>query len=534
MYLVCMKTISIILIVLGFSFSVSAQDTKIIFLKENTKELASAELSQYVSVKSAERRARQGIGFDNLDAPVNKNIVSQLSQDGSILNVSRWLNAVALKTPLTVDALLARYSFIERIQVVKESKSTIDKFANETKSLNYGLAVDQVEQLNLDCLHDLGFTGGGVYLAVIDAGFRNMDTITYFDSVYLEGRVLDTFNFVNSNATIYGFSGHGTAVSSCIVGEKIAPVEYAGTGVDVDLALYLSEDVGSETEIEEFNLVAALERCDSVGVDVVNISLGYFEYDDSTTSHVYADLDGVTTIAAMGVNVASTKGIFIANSAGNSGPSNISTPCDAIGSFCVGAVDELGDLAGFSSLGPAADGRVKPDVVARGKDAWLIGQNGSVGQSNGTSFSSPVLAGAAACLIQANPNRTVQEVMDAIRESSSQFTTPDEFKGYGIPDFCVAHDILSDDTGLEDFNENNLLVYPVPTSTNIFIAGLPVKEGMVHVTIINHLGQQIVEIQEGSINGQIELDVSMLSNGMYSIMIAQEGVEVHRNISVIK
>ena len=529
-----MKTISIFLLFFAFASTVFAQDTKIIFLKENTKELATADLSQFVSAKSAERRMRQGIGFNELDAPVNKNLLNQLAQEGPVLNVSRWLNAVTMKTELTVDELLARYAFIERVQIVKESKSTIDKFAHETKSLNYGLAVDQIEQMNLDCLHDLGYTGSGVYLAVIDAGFRNMDTITYFDSVYLEGRVLDTFNFVNSSATIYDFSGHGTAVSSCIVGEKIAPEEYAGTGVDVDLALYLSEDVGSETEIEEFNLVAALERCDSVGVDVVNISLGYFEYDDSTTSHVYADLDGVTTIAAMGVNVASTKGIFIANSAGNSGPSNISTPCDAIGSFCVGAVDEFDNLAFFSSVGPAADGRIKPDVATRGQDAWLIGQNGFVGQSNGTSFSSPILAGAAACLIQANPNRTVQEVMDAIRQSSSQFASPDEFKGYGIPDFCVAHDILSDDAGLEDFNENNLLVYPVPASTNMFIAGLPVKEGMVSVNIINHLGQQIVEIQEGSMNGQIELDASMLSNGMYTILIAQEGVQVRRNISVIK
>jgi subtilisin family serine protease len=230
----------------------------------------------------------------------------------------------------------------------------------------------------------------------------------------------------------------------------------------------LSEDVATETEIEEFNLVAALERCDSIGVDVVNISLGYFEYDDSTTSHVYADLDGLTTIAAIGVNVAATKGIFVASSAGNSGPSNISTPCDAIGTFCVGAVDEFDDLAFFSSVGPSADGRIKPDVAARGQGAWLIGQSGVLGQGSGTSFSSPILAGATACLIQANPNRTVQEVMDAMRQSASQFSAPDEFKGYGIPDFCVAHEILSDDTGLADFNETKLIVYPVPTSHNFY------------------------------------------------------------------
>lgn len=529
-----MKTLSILLFILGTALYTSAQESKIIFLKENTKNIQAQDLSQFVSVRSKARRDRQGIGFDHLDLPVNKEIVAQLAQEGKILNVSRWLNAITIKSDLSAQEFLLRYDFIDRIQVVKESKSTIDKFEMGAKSLNYGLAIEQVQQMNLDCLHDLGFTGSGIYLGVIDAGFRNMDTISFFDSVYLEGRVLDTFNFVNSSATIYDFSGHGTAVSSCIVGEKSNPEEYAGTGVDVDLALYLSEDVGSETELEEFNLVAALERCDSVGIDVVNISLGYFEFDDSTTSHVYADLDGVTTIAAMGVNVAATKGIFVASSAGNSGPSNISTPCDAMGAFCVGAVDEFDNLAFFSSVGPSADGRVKPDVATRGQDAWLIGQNGQIGQSSGTSFSSPILAGATACLIQANPNRTVAEVMDAIRESASQFANPDQFLGYGIPDFCVAHDILSDDAGLAEFNENNVIVYPVPASNEVFIAGLPFNEGSVKITVINHLGQHVISIEEGVSNGQINIDVSSLSNGIYSMIIDQEGVQMRKNVSVIK
>jgi subtilisin family serine protease len=528
-----MKNLSIFLILIGLSISASGQDTKIIFLKDNTKECCMLNLSQFVSLRSIERRSRQGIGFDLLDAPVNKSIISQLSQHGEVLNVSRWLNALTIKSTLSSEELLVLYPFIQRIQVIKDSKTRITKFSAETKSLNYGLAIDQVQQLNLDCLHDLGFKGSGVYLAVIDAGFRSMDTIPYFDSVYIEGRVLDRFNFVSSNSTVYDFSGHGTAVSSCIVGEKSAPEEYAGTGVNVDLALYLSEDVTSETEIEEFNLVAALERCDSVGVDVVNISLGYFEYDDSTTSHVYSDLDGITTISAIGVNIAASKGIFVASSAGNSGPSTISTPCDATGTFCVGAVDEFGDLAPFSSIGPSVDGRVKPDIAARGKDAWLIGQSGVLGEGSGTSFSSPIIAGATACLIQANPNRTVQEVMDAIRQSASQFSFPDEFKGYGIPDFCIAHEILSDDTGLNEFNENNLVVYPVPANATIFIAGFPTKEERIKIDVINRLGEVVLSIEEGLINGQFELDASSLSNGMYTLVISQRNGQVRRNVSVI-
>lgn len=533
-YLARMKAISIFLLLLGFSTPVSAQDTKIIFLKANTKQVSTLDLSQFVSLKSMERRKRQGIGSDFFDVPVNREVLKQLSQEGEILNVSRWLNALTIKTALTASELMSRHLFIDRIQVVKASNSTINKLVEQPKSLDYGLAIDQVQQLNLDCLHDLGFKGDGIYLGVIDAGFRNMDTISYFDSVYLEGRVLDTFNFVNSTATVYGFSGHGTAVSSCIVGEKTAPEEYAGTGINVDLALYLSEDVASETEIEEFNLVAALERCDSVGVDVVNISLGYFEYDDSTTSHVYADLDGVTTISAIGVNVAASKGIFVVSSAGNSGPSNISTPCDATGTFCVGAVDEFDDLAFFSSIGPAADGRVKPDVVARGQQAWVIGQSGALGQGSGTSFSSPILAGATACLIQANPNRTVQEVMDAIRQSASQFLSPDEFKGYGIPDFCIAHEILSDDTGLTEFKESNLVVYPVPTRETISILGFPKQNGRVNIMLVNNLGKCVSSSEEQSSQGQLALDVSALSNGVYTLVLTQKNSQIRRAISIMK
>ncbi len=530
-----MKTLSIILFIISIAFISSAQDTKIVFLKEGSKQAKTLDYSQFVSQRSIARRERQGIGFNELDAPVNKEILTALSSEGELKNASKWLNAVALNTSTSVEDLLAKYDFIERIQVIKHSKSSsIDKFAQDTKSLNYGMAINQVEQLNLDCLHDLGFTGSGIYLGVIDAGFRNMDTIAYFDSVYLENRVLDTFNFVDNNASVYGFSGHGTAVSSCIAGEKVAPMEYAGTSVDVDLALYLSEDVASETEIEEFYLVTALERADSVGIDVVNISLGYFEYDNPSETHLYSDLDGVTTVSAIGVNIASNKGIFVVSAAGNEGPSNISTPCDAIGSFCVGAVNELGDLAGFSSLGPAADDRVKPDVVARGQDTWLIGQSGQLGQSNGTSFASPTLAGAAACLIQANPNRTVQEVMDAIRESSSQFNNPDEFKGYGIPDFCVAHDILSDDAGLEDFNADNLLVYPVPASDVVFIAGLPSSNADVFISVYNNLGELVLNETISSNNAQIELNINQLSNGLYNLVLSQEHIQARKNISVIK
>jgi subtilisin family serine protease len=528
-----MKFPSICLIFFCNALSLTAQDTKIIFLKENTKQTQTENYAQLFSPRAIDRRERQNIEFNNLDLPVNQELIAALRSDGEILNVSRWLNALTFKSNMTADELLLKYDFIERIQVVETSTSTaINKLEAETKSLNYGFALEQVEQLNLDCLHDLGYTGSGIFLGVIDAGFRRMDSLSYFDSVHLEGRILDTFNFVNSTETVYGFSSHGTSVSSCIVGENTVPDQYIGTAVDVDLALYLTEDVSSETEIEEFNLVAALERADSIGIDLVNISLGYFGFDDSTTSHLYTDLDGVTTISAIGVNVAETKGIFVVSSAGNAGPSHIVTPCDAPGAFCVGAVNEAGDYAAFSSKGPAADGRVKPDAVARGEDAWIVNQVDSLQQGNGTSFASPILCGGVACLIQANPGRTVQDVMEAIRESSSQFSSPDDSMGYGIPDFCLANDILTASASIASYKESNVLIYPIPTRESLLISGLILSEDRVTISVYDNLGQLVLNEDKIVANGELKLNVSQLSNGLYNLVLSQEAFQVRRNISV--
>ncbi len=526
-YLVCMKRISLLLFLCS-TFFATAQDIKIIFLKENTKQTTLFE-EELISERSAARRKRLNIAHSEFDLPVNHDIIAAMTADGEVMNVSRWLNALTFKSPLTSDELLLKYDFIDRIQVVKSSgKSAIIKDVGETKSLNYGLATVQIEQINLNCLHDMGFTGENVLLCVIDAGFRKMDSLNYFSNVYLEGRVLDTYNFLDSAQTVYDYSGHGSAVASCIVAENSTPDQYIGAAVDVDLALYVSEDVSSETEIEEFNLVAALERADSIGVDVVNISLGYFAFDDSTTSHVYSDLDGQTTIAAIGVNIAKSMGIFVVNSAGNSGPSNISTPCDAPGTFCVGAVAGLGEYAWFSSVGPSADGRVKPDVMARGGEAWIVNGADSLQAANGTSFASPIISGGVACLIQAHPTKSVDELMDAIRASASLFTNPNDSMGYGIPDFCLANAILNGNVGVSYLESVELSVHPNPTSGIVTISGLTGINEFVHVSLYDNLGRLVLNETHVATNAELNLNVSALSHGVYQLIV-RDGDEIQRS-----
>lgn len=485
-----------------------------------------------ISPRAAERRKHHTISFNELDLPVNKEILATLNLDGEVMNVSRWLNALTYKSSLSSEELLAKYSFIDRIQVVKTSaKSAITKDVVETKSLNYGMATEQIEQLNLDCLHDSGFTGQDVFLGIIDSGFDRMDSLNYFNTVYLEGRVLDTYNFVNIGQTVYDLSGHGRAVASCIVAENATPDQYIGAAVDVDLALYVSEDVSSETEIEEFNLVAALERADSMGVDVVNISLGYFAFDDSTTSHVYADLDGQTTIAAIGVNIAKSKGIFVVNSAGNSGPSTISTPCDAPGAFCVGAVTNLGEYAWFSSVGPSADGRIKPDVMARGGDAWIVNGADSLQQANGTSFASPIISGGVACLIQAHPTKSVDELMNAIRESASLYTNPNDSMGYGIPDFCLANAILNGNVQVTTHVKEQVTIYPNPTEGKLVIRGLIPIEGSSKINVYDNSGRLVYD-ETREVSETMNLNLSHLSTGIYQLVVNLNGNIICRNILI--
>lgn len=503
--------------------NVYAQEKMIVFLKDKEQKSTIA-----FSKRSEIRRAKNNVVIDSKDFPVSKNYIKALSADGQILNESRWLNAVTIETNFSAEALQIKYEFIDYIWTIKKGKyaqprkDIIDLGAQ--KVFDYGNADTQVRQINANCLHDLGYTGTGVYLAVIDAGFRGMDTISYFDSIYLENRVIDKYDFINNTTDVYNFSSHGTAVSSCIFAEKLGPEAHIGTAVDVDIALYISEDVASETLIEEFNLVAALERCDVQGVDVANISLGYLDFDDPLEDHVYADLDGVTTIAAMAVNTAASKGIVVVTSAGNSGPSTISTPCDADSCLCVGAIDGQGNYAFFSSIGPSADGQVKPDVVAMGKDTWVVIDNGQLISGNGTSFSSPVTAGAVACLVQANPTATVEEIIQSIRESASQFTTPDVFTGYGIPDFCIANDSLIDYTGIDPLVQDELVAFPNPTSGKIIIKGAK-NVNANEVQIINVLGSSILA-KVNIVSNQLHIDISSNPNGIYFCKINGNTVRI--------
>lgn len=513
-----MKILIFLLLVL--SPHAFGQQRMILYFKDKGADTAPVLLSE----RALQRRILRQVEKDEKDIPVSMVYVRELQQVGTVLHESRWLNAVSFETELSAEALMTAFQFIAKITPIYESRKEKALYPPATRAYDYGLATGQVQQINIDCMHDLGYTGENVFMAVIDAGFSGMDQIDYFDSIYLQNRLIETHNYVQPGQSVYGFSEHGTMVASCIAGNKVDQDAYKGTGFGVDLALYLTEDVASESLLEEFNLVAALERCDEIGVEIANISLGYFDFDDSTTNHTYQDLDGNTTIAALGVNTAASKGIAVVISAGNSAPQHISTPCDANDGLCVGAVDYLGGYAVFSSVGPSVDGDIKPDVSARGVDAAAINELGEVVPVSGTSFASPITAGATACLLQAHPERTIADIFNAIRMSANQYSTPDEFLGYGIPDFCMAHDILEANAGLSNVEKSELKIYPNPANGVVVIS----TTSTLHIHMTDLHGR--VVLSDVLVNGQTELDISALEPGIYTLIATEPIQQMHRII----
>jgi len=270
-----------------------------------------------------------------------------------------------------------------------------------------------------------------------------MDTISHFRALREEYRLLGVRNFVQPGVNPFLKEGHGTNVLSCIV--SYIPGDLVGTAPKVCVYLAKTEDGRSENKIEEDNWVAGIEWADSLGCDVINSSLGYTKFDDSLQVREYRDLNGHTSRASQAATIAATKGLLICNSAGNEGSGKwkyIGSPADAKDIITVGAVDVNGKKARFSSFGPTADGRVKPDACAVGQNTYVANVIGVTGVSQGTSFSSPLMAGMVTCLWQAFPNKSNYEIMDAVRQSGSQFSAPDSALGYGVTDFLKAYNLL--------------------------------------------------------------------------------------------
>jgi serine protease AprX len=344
----------------------------------------------------------------------------------------------------------------------------------------YGKAYAQNQLIGAVAMHDAGFQGEGMQIAVFDAGFPGADKISALQNIQTQSRLAGTRNFVDGGRQVYRRNGHGTACLSLIGGEL--PGYYVGTAPRATFHLCITEDVASESPMEEANWLAAAEYADSAGVDVISSSLGYNTFDDADLSHTYAQLNGRTAIASRAALGAARAGMVVVNSAGNDGNNSwhyIGVPADADSIITVGAVDSLRNLAGFSSFGPTADGRIKPTLAAMGVASAVLAPNGVAVRGNGTSYACPELAGLVAGFWQANPTLTAQQVIQALTASASQAQKPDNSLGYGIVNFVGAYNRLHPGAPLAarpaagPAPAGGLAIFPNPSHLDELMLALP-------------------------------------------------------------
>ncbi|MEA5460768.1 S8/S53 family peptidase [Arcicella sp. LKC2W] len=456
-----------------FSITCSAQAKYLITFKDkNNSPYSVSKPLEFLSQRSVNRRTKQKIAVTTRDLPVNPAYLTEITKAGAkVWFTSRWMNAALIQTTEANLVNILKLSFVKGLEI----NGTVDdpstrsgrqksKFeALETESFNYGLAKTQNEMIAVDKMHDLGFKGEGMMIGILDAGFNNANKISVLKALFDEKRIVGTYDFVKKETSVYEDDGHGTSVLSCM--GAYAEGSMIGTAPKASFLLLRSENAPSEYIIEEANWLFAAEYADSVGVDLINSSLGYTTFDDAKTDHTYADLNGNKTIAARAADWAAAVGIVCVISAGNEGNGTwkyIGTPADADSVISVGALTATKTLASFSSLGIPTDKRIKPDLVAMGQSVAVVAPSGSVNTSSGTSFSAPILCGMLAGFWQANPTLTAMEVIDKARKSGSQFSNPDYRLGYGIP---ILFSILANQGEVTELFK----VYPNPTKNDIIL-----------------------------------------------------------------
>lgn len=428
---------------------------------------------EFLSKRAIERRKRQNISIDNSDLPISSAYINVIEELGcTVVAKSKWLQTISIYCN---DSL-----FVEKINQLDFVDSTTfawkgdtarttarelprsKRFVEKPKS-EYGYGDVQIKTVNGDFLHKEGYKGKGMEIAVIDAGYTNLKEILLLDNVSIKG----VKDFVYNGNNIFESSDHGLKVLSVMASNR--PNIFVGTAPEAKYWLLRSEDSRSEFPIEEDYWAAAAEYADSIGVDIINASLGYHTFNAPAKSYTHEQLDGKTAYITRAANMAASKGIFVEVSAGNDGANiweKIAFPSDAANVLTVGAIARDSTIAYFSSRGLTADGRIKPDVVAVGFSTAVIASTGEVDLSNGTSFSGPVMSGLAACLWQSAPSLTNIELLDIIRKSSDKYATPDEIYGYGIPNMKTAF-LLAGNTpsGIENEDLNKEPLFDIKSDS---------------------------------------------------------------------
>jgi serine protease AprX len=533
-----MKKISFILLLSVFAFtdSLTAQIKYwVMFKDKNGTPYSTSTPSAYLSAKSIARRSAQGIGIDNSDLPVTPSYVSQVAAvpGVTVFYRSKWLNGiVVVLTNTAVINTINSFSFVTTTNQVHRYRITLPivnasllpdlgsgNKVQATSGYNYGPAAWQAAMLGVDCMHNLGFRGQGMTIAVLDAGFQNANTNSVFDSLFMENRLLGTRDLVMGDTMVFEDDIHGAYCLSTMAANQ--PGIIIGTAPKAKYWLLRSEDVSTETISEEYNWVRGAEFADSVGADICTTSLGYNQFDGGLNDHTYADLTGRKAPMSIAANMAARKGMFILNAAGNEGTSTwhyICVPADADSICTVGAVDSLKNKANFSSFGPTADGRIKPDLCARGQSAYVCSPTSTNAfYGSGTSFATPILAGAVACLWQSKHALTNMQLLRGLKQYASNSLSPNNAIGWGIPNVCYTYNST---IGIQEIttNDKGVSVFPNPVG-NVMTVSLSDKElSVIKITDVfgKEIKCEIIKQNEGTL---YSVNTSSFLGGVYFVTI---------------
>jgi subtilisin family serine protease len=452
---------------------------------------------QLLSPAAIARREKLGIPVPELsDLPVSEEYISAVTQQGLTYKcASRWMNTALFTSPELIDTkALELLPYIDRARLVKLPADPSKKIYGKYGTVMLKEDTDEYDPgvpLNGTALHQSGFTGKGVTIAVLDAGFANADRIESLAPLRERRGVKATRDFVTGSEYVYDYHNHGTSVLSILAGNL--PGLISGTAPGADYLLLRTEDDGSEYPVEEDYWAAGAEYADSAGADIITSSLGYFTFDDPSMNYSFSDMDGNSTFVTQAADIAASKGIVVIASAGNERNNEwlrILAPSDGDGVLSVGAVTQELIISDFSSAGYSYDGRVKPDVVAPGVNLTIQFEPDLVHRGSGTSFSCPVISGLTASLMQAVRNASPPEIITALHHSSDRFLNPDSLYGYGLPDFLKALRLLED---IHSYKPEKIMTAgPNPFFDEIYI-WFPAPPGQLSVTVTSSDGRVMMK-----------------------------------------
>lgn len=461
---------------------------------------------EFLSERAIERRERFDIPFELSDLPLSPRYIDSIKPYlNTLQNRSKWNNSLVAEIDSVLLDSIRNFQFVESLKFLApplpassktnqkgiQSKDTSELKEETTVSDStfYGYLWEPISMLNGHLLHKNSHRGKNMVIAVLDAGFMNVDKLPVFQYIRQNDKILGTRDFEENDRQVYDTHSHGTMVLSLMAG--YIPEVYIGTAPEADYWLLRTEVGGSEYLIEEYNWIAAAEFADSAGADIINSSVGYTTFDDSTQNHTFRDMNGDKTPISKAASMAASKGMLVVSSAGNQGDESwqhVSAPADADSIISVGSVDPNGKYAFFSSTGPTYDGRIKPDLAAQGISNTVQNVDSSFTMTHGTSFSAPIISGLAACLWQKFPELSNMELKEKLNRSANQYENPDSLIGYGIPNFARAGDI-----SIKDLNKSSVEIFPNPFKNHFYIniPDVNLGEEPIYLDIYDMMGRKI-------------------------------------------